>query len=155
MRLKVWDNVLGAWQYAGAVPVGVWTDIIPLVTQGATPTFTTNYAAWTKQGRIARYQGQVVITGTGGTAGNPVVVALPFLLRASAVGSVRAFGTGVLFDSSASSYYRMIASPVSTSTMQFMATSSVAAQYIGAIDFTAALATSDQLSWDVTYESAS
>lgn len=142
------------WRVSGQP--GGWTDVAsPVITQSATPTFTTNYAAYEITNRTLRYQGLVTITGTPGTAGNAVRLGLPATLRAAAItAAVRNCGTGVVFDTSAGAYYPSLAVPVTTTAIQFKYTGSTSANYIGAADFTAALATGDTVSWDITAELA-
>lgn len=134
---------------------GRWIDVpAPLVSQGATPSFTVLYAAYRRIDTSVRYQGSVSITGTPGTASNAVIIGLPPGITSWrwVAGSLRNIGAGIIFDSSASAYYKGLAVLISATTIGLLYTAGTTANYLGVLDFTAAVATSDTISWDVEAE---
>lgn len=146
------DPVTGALWLDGAAWVAVTA---PVITQGATPTFTVNYAAYRKFGRSVRYQGFVTITGTPGTGATAVSLAPPAGVTVLSGSLIRPIGTGLIYDSSAGFLYRGIAVPVTVAQVCMLATNATGLGYLGADTFTAALATGDQISWDYEFETVS
>lgn len=136
----------------------LWVDVIAanvvLNQAGAAVAKTIGYAAYRKVGTNVQWQGVATITGAG-TAGGLVQLGLPFPARAVAVGMIRPIGTCILFNQSAGAYHKGLAAPVASASLaNFLATNTLSANYLGAIDFTEAFAASDSLAWDITYEAA-
>ena len=130
------------------------------VTQGATPTFTTNYAAYVRVGR--RLMGSATLTFTSaGTAANAIVVTgLP-----TAANGIAAIGSGWFKDASlnagAGGIIPVLASLLTLTQIQFLspalAGSPVADVTIGSgatSGFTAAIASGDVLSFEFNYPAA-
>lgn len=139
------DDIHGAYD--------AWTSYTPTLTQSATVTKTVSRAKYAKFGRTVVCQGLLTVTGSG-TSSNAIVVGLP-VTSVAVVGNAPPLGTAVVFDTSAGLYYRCIAAHVTTTTMSFLVNGSTSANYAGASDFTAGLASGDAVSWQITYESAS
>lgn len=134
----------------------VWTDVAAAAitfTQGATVTKTATYAAYEKIGTLVHWQGRLAVTGAG-TAATAIKVSVPFAIRTAAAVANRPIGTGVVLDLDAVLFYRCIAVIFDANTLVFFVNGSTVANYAGADTFTAALASGDTVSWDVTYESA-
>lgn len=150
-----------AWLALNAATAG-WVDVAaPGVTQGVTTcVYSVAYAAYRRlPNRSVRYQGAISVTSGVGTAGGVIQIPLPVAYPMRAVGAtaiVRPIGTGLIFNSSGGAYHRgLIAVQNSTTLVQMLATNTTSANYLGAVDFTEALAVSDQISWDFEYEAAS
>lgn len=150
-------NPSGSYATVAAALAPIWTDVaagsITFVQNVTTVTKTAGYAAYQKYGTTVRWQGHLTATGAG-AGGGIVSIGLPFAARAAGAALIRPIGTGIIFDTSASAYWKGIAVPTTTTTMQFVATSTTSANFLGAVDFTAALAAGDTVSWDVVYEAA-
>lgn len=128
-----------------------WTSFTPSLTQSGAVTKTVTYAKYIQFGKTVHAQVYLSVTGSG-TGANPVVVGLPVTAAHGSV--VRAYGSGIIFDSSATSYYAGIPVPLSTSTVALIPANGAIGNYLGSADFTAALASGDQVSYSVTYEAA-
>lgn len=124
--------------------VGAFTSYTPVVTQGATPTVSPEYAVYMKVGRKTDIFLSVQITSAG-TANNAVLCTFP-----AAIGTVvnfRQVGTAGIFDGSVSTWYSGIALWNNATTFKIQANADAAASPLGATgaDFTAALAAGDLL----------
>lgn len=154
-------NSLGV--YSGSVwstlgPVhGALTSVTPVVTQGATPTFTNTLSDYTRFGRLIVGQCRVAITGAG-TASNAIVVS-GFPACAS---NVDVIGAGYIVDASAVLSYSVRASMQTATNIQFHSTHgstsagalSTVLMGVGGAAMTAALASGDAISFNFAYEAA-
>ncbi len=136
--------------FATPFPVGIdaWTPFTPTLTQGATPTTTVNYAAYTRVGNWITANYALAVTGAG-TAANVILVGLPV----PAVGATfLPLGHGAVFDSSAGLMYSgtVILNTGTTGKI----TSYNAANYLGAGGMTAALASGDLIAVSLNYEAS-
>lgn len=133
-----------------------WTDLpaasIPL-TQGVSVAKVTPYAAWARVGRNIRFQGVLQPSGTG-TAGATISIGLPVAIRAGTIAASRPIGTALLYDYSAGLFYRALALPLTATTFAMMGTHATGGNYLGAMDFVAAIGANDSISWDICYEAA-
>lgn len=130
---------------------GAWTTYTPTWTQSATISHTVNHAVYMKIGRLVATS--VYLTATSaGTANNSVLVTLP--VTAARAGMVVGGGF-FLFDASASTFYTGIPLNASTTTVAFYANAVTASIGQTGGSFTAAIATNDQLRFNLVYESAS
>lgn len=144
----VWP--VGAAVTAGMVASEAWTAFTPALLQGATPvTATVTYAKYQRIGRLINAQITLAVTGTG-VAANTVLVALPV---AAAAPNNTLIGSGEVIDASAGLAYRGLAK-ISGSNCFLIPTDSQVNNTIGATDFTAALASGDNISVNLTYEAA-
>lgn len=138
---------------------GQWTDVAAgsiTIAQGASSNIskTITYAAYRRLGRSLRWQGLAAMTGAG-TASGVVSVTLPFATRAAAAGMIRSIGNAHVFDTSAGTYHGGFAVPASTTTLQIVGSNSAGvSNYLGAVGFTAAIASGDAVGWDVEVELA-
>lgn len=136
--------------FAALFPHGVWTDYTPTLTQSATVTKTTTYGRYLKIGRLVVAQVNLSVTGAG-TAANSVLLGLPV---AAAAANVIA-GSGIIFDTSASTVYPGIPEVASASTVLFWpAAVDGTATGLGARGFVAGLASGDIIRALLVYESA-
>lgn len=138
-----------------------WTDVLAAnigFTQSGSVSKTVTYAAWRRAGRMIRWQGLVACTGAG-TAGNAVTVSVPVggNIRTAAATQSRPIGTFIIYDASVGggTSYCGLAIPATASTIQAIDTSIGVTNVMGiAGGFTVALASGDQVSWNVEYEAA-
>lgn len=158
LLLAYWN---GTWTTLDSryLPLTPWTDVAAgavVLNQFTVCPKTIEYAAHQKLGTTCRWQGAATITGAGGTAGNPVAIGLPFTMRTVAYDAgIRPIGTIIIYDTSAAAYYRGLIIPQPPGTfVQAISTHTTSANYLGAIEFTAALAAGDRVCWDMTYETA-
>lgn len=144
---KLWCHNGAAWVEMGRT--GAWTDYTPALTQGAAVTKTVTYARWARFGRTIVANGLLTCTASGTAStvieiGLPVVAVLPASDRqAVGIGYIRTTvfitGTAVLRNNSA---------------MAFLPHSTDSGNFLGAAVFTAALASGNQISWQIVYEAA-
>lgn len=145
-----WDGT--NWVQLGGL--GAWTSYTPTWKQNTTAvTNTISYSTYTQIGKTVHFQGHLVATGAG-SAGGILNVSLPVAMITGGAGLVRPIGDGIVRDSSPNGYYAALATAATTTTMQFLPAQVSGTNYEGATDFTAAIASGDEISWDVTYEAA-
>lgn len=133
--------------YYGSM-VGAWTTFTPTLTQSNTPTKTVTYASYLKLGRMVT--GHVVMTVTSaGTAANPIIVGLPVAMAGT--GNL-VIGSGWVYDASGVIGYSGALIRVTSTTAIIWAHGET--NNVGA-DPNFALANTDQISYQFTYESAS
>lgn len=135
-----------AWSTVGPVH-GAGTSWTPTVTQSGSVTVTVTNAVYWRLGRLVLATARLDVTGSG-TGANGVVVSLPV----TAAASNRICGTGMILDSSASTFYSGMALQQSTTTCAIIphnATSS-----LGAAAFTAGLASGDVIYVNLSYEAS-
>lgn len=136
-----------------------WTSFTPTVYQdgvkGAAQTITNNYCRYGRAGRTITYQGYVAISSGTGTAGQPIDITLP-VTAAYTSASAMNIGTGYVYDASAGTNYPGIAVLMSPGVgFRFLPAHVTSNNYLGSVEFTAALASSDAIVWNITYECAS
>jgi hypothetical protein len=85
-----------------ALPIGGWQSYTPTLTQSATPTKTTNYAKYTRLGRLIIVELDLSVTSSG-TAGTAVSLGLP--VAAAYTASALTIGGGGIFDNSTAITY--------------------------------------------------
>lgn len=146
LNAQLRDNLNAAF----SVGVDAWTSYTPTLVQSGAVTKTVTYAKYMKVGRLVVVQASLTCTGAG-TGGAVVTIGLP--VTAAQAGNM-ACGTGELFDASSSLLYKATAILATTSTIQLRATNTTVANVLGVDAFTAALASSDVITYSVTYESA-
>lgn len=140
------------WQSIAAL--GQWDTYAPVVTQLGTVPFTSTQVAWTRQGRLITVHGVLTVSGAGGTAGNGVFVTLPVAAR-TAVSNRHIIGSGQILDISAGVFACGLALIAGSNlTFGFIDTSVAAGGNLGQAGtaFTAALASTDVISYNLTYE---
>jgi len=131
---------------------GAWTSWTPVVTQSASVTVTNTRSRYARYGRTIHFSLDLEVTGSG-TSSNAVVITLP--VTAAAAGSVTGI-TGYIQDASEGDIYTGIGFPTSTTTFRLRGTqSAVGIAALGAVWFTAALASGDTIRCSGTYEAAS
>jgi hypothetical protein len=131
---------------------GAWTSWTPVVTQSASVTVTNTRSVYARYGRTIHFSLDLAVTGTG-TAANAVVITLP--VTAAAAGNVTGI-TGYIQDSSVGDIFTGIGFPTSTTTFRLRGTQSATGiAALGAVWFTAALASGDTIRCSGTYEAAS
>lgn len=145
--LKVHNGT--AWEQG--LTVGAWTTYTPTLVQSGAVTKTVTYGAYTKVGRTVTFQVTLTCTGAG-SAANPVTIGLPVTAAKS---TLVVIGSGWIFDASAVLMYRAVTEIVTATTVSLRSTvGTTATAFLGADQFTAALASGDILTCTGTYESA-
>lgn len=137
----VYDDVLSK--------LGAWTSYTPTLTQAGTVTKTVTYARYIKLGRMVTVQAYLVVTGSGSSA-TLIEVTLPFTAAQSGI----VVGNFYIYDAAPTPVNRLGAAVLST-TGKVAGILDNQAGYMGAAGFTAALASSDSVLFNATYESAS
>ena len=144
--------------YTDPVSKGTWLDGATWVdwtlagaglSQGGGVSATADYLAYRKFGKSVKYSGGLRVTGTG-SAGSAIQIQTPGNMRGVSI--FRPLGTVIIFDQSANQYWKGLVVPVGISSIQFLATSTTSANFLGAVDFTAALTNLDFIAWDMEYE---
>jgi hypothetical protein len=125
------------------------TDFTPTLVQSGAVTKTVNYARYTKIGRYVLVNYYLTVTGSG-TGANVIFLGLPL---AAATSGLACVGTGMVFDSSASTFWHGPAIVATSTTVKFAAYN--AGNYLGAAGMTAGLASGDILSAFIAYEGTS
>lgn len=142
-----------AWSTDGPL-WGALTSWTPVITQGATPTFTTTYAKYTRTGRWIEGACHLVLTSAG-TAGN--LVALSGMPAAAALAGTYV-GFGALDDVSAPLLYPFSAYVFSSTVFHLrqVGVGTTAALRVGdgASTFSDALASGDLLHLNFAYEAS-
>lgn len=124
-----------------------WLPYTPTLTQGVDVDFTTSYAAYQQIGSTITVNVRLVCD-TAGTAGEPVLISLPF----TSIQTDGASGAGFIFDNSANLRYKGVAGFVDGTSMNLLSVHSTSPLGLGDVDFTAALNTDDVVSMTVQYE---
>ena len=136
-----------AWSTIGPVHGGLisWS---PSVVQSGAVTTTNVQSLYMRVGRMVTAWFSLSVTGSG-TATNNVTISLPV----AALASLPAVGTATIFDTSATTRWKGIASLTTGTTMAIWASGGNVA-FLGTTDFTAGLAVGDTLDGCVTYIAA-
>lgn len=133
---------------------GAYTSWTPTVTQSGSVTVTVNFAKYIKIGKFVSGYANLTVTGTG-TALNNIVISIP--LTAANASSFATAGLSTVFDSSANTVYPGLLSLPTTTTFQLPVANATALnglQNLGYAQFSAALASSDQIGFSFQYEAA-
>lgn len=139
---------------------GQWTAFTPTVYQDggkiSSVSITNNYCRYMRTGRHITYQGYVAISsGAAAIAGTAIDITLP-LTAAYTAASAMNIGTGYVYDASAGTNYPGIGILMAPGVgFRFLPAHVTSSNYLGAVEFSAALAASDAIVWDLTYECAS
>jgi hypothetical protein len=154
---QFFHRVSGTWRsliYGNNRPTS-WT---PTVQQNAA---TTNFAAtgaqpsYTRTGRRITCEMTIAYTGaSGGTAGSVIGISLPISGR-SGYNPATPVGQAFIYDSSAAIKYRAMVVMNNTGQVILLTQHSNTDGYLGAVDFTAALAAGDQIGASWSYDAAS
>lgn len=128
---------------------GAWTTWTPTVTQSGSVTVTVTRARYSRYGRSIHFVALLAVTGTG-TGANDVSVSLPVTAAASSI----PVGYGSIYDASANVSYHGPLVAATTTTGKMVATSGGTSGYLGSVGFTAALANTDSVWIQGTYEAA-
>lgn len=140
----------------GAFPLGppdvAWTAYTPTLTQTGAVTKTVTYARYQRVGRLIVAQFALSCTGAG-TGGIAVIMGLP-VAAAAVIPAGQTIGAGKIGDASTGLAYRGLAELLTATTFGFIPTSGTNNNYLGTVEFTAALASGDGISATVTYEAA-
>lgn len=148
LNAQVRDNLNAAFPLGA--PDVAWTGYTPTLTQSATVTKTVTYAKYTRVGRTIIGSVYLTVTGTG-TASNAIKVGAP--VAAAATGLI--LGPAYVFDTSAALLYTAVATLSSTTEIQMLGTvNGAATPVLGALGFTAALASGDLVLVNFQYEAA-
>ena len=135
---------------ARAVDLGARATWTPTVTQLGSVPVTVNRATVSKVGREVTFDMALTVTGVGGTAGNQVLVSLPYTAASS--GFVIP-GGGLIFDQTPSQNFTGVSYIASTTAVGLVP--NAANGLLGAVGgFTAALATGDLIQISGVYEAA-
>jgi hypothetical protein len=129
---------------------GAWTSWTPTVTQSGSVTVTNTRSRYARYGRTIHFTLNLAVTGSG-TGSNDVSVSLP----ATAASSGELIGTGYIYDSSAVAGYKGISYLASTTAVKILPNNNNGAGAMGNSEFTAGLASGDQIVINGTYEAAS
>lgn len=139
----IYDDVL--------VKLGAWTTFTSGLIQSGAPTFTATYCRYLKLGRIVTVSMLLSVTAAGAAvAGNAVQITLPFT---AVQGANLTVGSGHIFDFSTSGSFPGRAVLNSTTQARLQPTNVTTGNYLGVVQFTAALAASDTVDMTFTYES--
>lgn len=138
---------------AGIIASEPWTDFVPTLTQGVTVTYTIRYAKYIRLGRTIITNVSLLVTG-GGTAGQPILLGLPTTVPGAGALSLR-IGSGSVYDQSANLMYNGIAEVISSTEVRFWPSSTPQGNVLGAVEFSAALTSNDQIHLTATYEAVS
>ena len=132
--------------------IGGWTSWTPTVTQSGSVTVTNTRSRYARYGRTIHAIVDVTVTGSG-TGANNVVLSLPV----TAADVFAGFGSGRLYDVSATSSYPFVVELVTTTTARFATAVEVAgvSPWLGGASFVAGLASGDLIRCGFTYEAAS
>lgn len=150
--LDKWTVYSGsAWSTIGPLH-GPMTSYTPTLVQSGAVTKTVNRGKYTRFAREIRGDFNLGVTAAGG-ASFPVLVGLPVAAFATA-GPTDVIGNGYIRDASAGIKYRGMLVFIDTLQVQFLTTHSTTDGYLGNVDFTAALASGDQVSGTFRYEAA-
>jgi hypothetical protein len=147
MNQEVRDNLNAQFPTAAVA----WSSYTPTLTQSGAVTKTVTYAKYIQIGKTVIVQVFLDVTGTG-TGANVVLVGLPVTAAQNGV-KPQEVGTGTVYDLSAVLAYKGQAILQSSTTVQFRA-SGTSSGVLGSTDFTAALASGDQISFTAMYEAA-
>jgi len=149
-----WElTINSAWVEAVAASLTTVTTFVPTLTQSATPTKTVTRASYWSDGPGITGDARLAVTSSG-TGSNAVVVGLPVATHAS-YSTNDVIGSGWIFDASAGFFYYGDLTWASSTTARFqIRTNGAAATYLGSTTFTAALATSDIVQYQFSYEPA-
>lgn len=130
---------------------GAWSTWTPTLTQSGSVTVTVVWARYARYGRTIHFSAVLSVTGSG-TSSNEVLVSLPVTAASSAfpVG-----GSGYVVDSSASTQYPGLPYLKTTTTIGLLPSATTGLGLLGALGFTAALASGDAVAISATYEAAS
>lgn len=136
-----------AWSTIGPVHGGLisWS---PSVVQSGAVTTTNAQSLYMRVGRMVTAWFSLSVTGSG-TGANNVTISLPV----TALTNLPAVGTATIFDTSATTRWKGIASLTTGTTMAIWASGGNVA-FLGTTDFTAGLAVGDTLDGCVTYIAA-
>jgi hypothetical protein len=114
-------------------------------------TATVGQASYFRAGRLIVATCAMNVTGSG-TGANVVTVSLPVTASTSSVNTC--LGSGFIFDASAPLKWKGLPVLASTTTLKMMTVHSATDNFLGATDFTAALAVNDVVSVLIAYEAA-
>lgn len=144
------DSRTSAAGLAGAIDDTPWTAYTPTVTQSGTVTKTVTYAKYKKVGRTVTVNLLLTMTGSG-TASNAIIISLPF---AAFNASALVVGTFHLFNNSGPNHFVGAAAFWSTTSVACLTNNN--SHYLGQASsaFSSTLASGDQLTLSLTYESA-
>lgn len=128
---------------------GAWATWTPTVTQSGSVTVTNTRSRYIQIGKMVTASFNLSVTGSG-TGSNAVSISVPVTAAASGP----AVGTATLFDSSANLRYPAVVRLASSGAIQLVAAGGTSTSDLGAVTFTAGLASGDQLLGTFTYEAA-
>ena len=141
------------WTTVFPTDTDAWPTYVPVITQSNTPTLTVEFAAYMKIGRLVNVILSVAPTSAG-TASQPVLCTFP--PGAAAPAPYRLLGNAAIFDASVSTWYHGFALWNNATTFKIQAHNTTATAPLGAGGgFTAALASGDLVTAQMTYYSAS
>ena len=130
---------------------GAWSTWTPQLNQNVTVTASVTQASYARYGRTIHFYIAVSCTSTG-TAANEVTFSLP--VTAASSGHVIP-GGGLIYDVSATFNYPGLSYLKSTTLVGLLPAAVTSTALLGAVDFTAALVTSDLVQMCGTYQAAS
>lgn len=130
---------------------GAWSSWTPTVTQSGSVTVTVTRARFARYGRKIEFYALLSVTGSG-TAANEVLMSLPVTASTSAY---VINGAGYIVDASATTQYPGIAFLKTTTTVGLVPSNVTGIGLLGALGFTAGLASGDTIQISGTYEAAS
>lgn len=152
------DKFIGRTQsdtWVDAVPLGVWQNWTPVITQSGTVTTTINQARYTKIGRLVVAYATLTVTGSGTGANDVVLSGLPFPGAGFVSNPFTSVGSGNIFDTSAASVYKGIATLITSTTVRFRPMNTTTSGTLGSDTFTAGLAVGDAFELHLVYEATS
>lgn len=144
-------GVAGGW---AAVDSPVWTSYTPTLIQSGTVTATVTRARYVRigsgPGSTVIVAARLAVTGSG-TGGNVVTISLPVTAAYAGIHG----GAGIIYDASTGFTYAGLAKTRTTTTASLVPCNTTSpSDDLGAVSFTAGLASGDVIDFTLTYEAA-
>lgn len=147
------DNKIEADDVAAALGLLIpYAGYTPTISQNGARTATITLARYRQVGKQVHAYGKAIITNAG-TAGNAVTMSLPVNMHASINSIDYTLGTGVVSDSGTIWMPALVVAGISASTVAWTKTNGDAQAYIG-VTPSFAVANTDYVTWNITYEAA-
>lgn len=132
---------------AASVGFSAYSAYTPVITQNGARTTSALVARYVKFGRMVNCSGYAAISNAG-TAGNALTVSLP-IPAATTSGII--IGSGMFYDASADDTYALVVAADTSTTIKFYTSSTTGGTAFG-VNPSLAVANTDFLSWEATYE---
>jgi hypothetical protein len=149
------DNVADHETYVSGIRTG-WQGFAPVLKQSTTTVSTSSsFARYIKIGKLVNVYFELVCSSNG-VSGTSISLTLP-VAAAYSLNAFTSIGSMSLYDASSTNVYPGLCVLDGTSAVRFTTTKSIALnsqQYLGFVDFTAALANGDYVAGSYMYEAA-